>query len=377
MRCPQCGRETPEGEYCAHCGAHLPTSARPLDTRRSHAYAADPREHVMHLSVVTTLLPHLTPHRTLQARWLLLASVVVIFLVGLGRLVPLAVVLAALLVPVLYLVYFYVTEIYEDEPLPVLIGTFAAGAVLGALMSGLVYQLILGQRRLGIGGPSPSYVLLTGVGLPLLAQALMLVGPLVLYFARPRFDDLLDGVAFGAASGLGFAAAQSIIYSWLLIFGPFHQTGPAYSWALPTLRIAFVVPLLNAATTGLICGALWLRRDRQAPVRNLGWLANPSVALLVGALGQIVPSLGYNLIGGQIMALVWYGASAVVMLLLLRLLIHDGLIEKAETLGHGGTLVCPHCHHHVPDVAFCPYCGIALRSIARRHRHPTADGGSQ
>ena len=81
--------------------------------------------------------------------------------------------------------------------------------------------MILSQQRLGFG-TSTSYILLTGVGLPLLGQALMLVGPLALYVARPRFDHLLDGLVFGAASGLGFAAAQSIIYSWLLIQGPFH-----------------------------------------------------------------------------------------------------------------------------------------------------------
>ena len=75
---------------------------------------------------------------------------------------------------------------------------------------------------------------------------------------RPRFDHLLDGLVFGAASGLGFAAAQSIVYSWLLLQGPFLQNGLVVSWVLPVLRIALFVPLLDAATTALICGAIWL-----------------------------------------------------------------------------------------------------------------------
>ncbi|MGO8950639.1 MAG: PrsW family glutamic-type intramembrane protease [Ktedonobacterales bacterium] len=366
MRCPNCGRETPAGEYCVHCGARLPTDTQPVDARRTHAYAANPHEHVLHLSVVTTLFPHLTPRQSGRARWLLLGSAVVIFCIGLARLVPLAVLLGALLVPVLYLAYFYVAELYEDEPLPVLVGTFVAGAVFGTLVSLGFYHIILSQRSLAFGS-SASYVLLTGVALPLLSQALMLVGPLVLYVTRPQFDHLLDGLSFGAASGLGFAAAQSLIYSWLLIQGPFRQTGPDYSWALPILRIAIVVPLLDATTTGLICAALWLRRDRQADVSNLGWLAAPPVAALLGVLGQIIPSLGYNLIGGQIMALLWYGVAAAVFLILLRLLIHDGLLEEARTAGPGAAHACPYCQHMVPaDGAFCPHCGLAQRPGARR-----------
>ncbi|MBF6589422.1 MAG: PrsW family intramembrane metalloprotease [Ktedonobacterales bacterium] len=370
MRCPHCGREAPAGEFCAHCGAHLPVGDRLLDARRTRTYAADPREHLLHLSVITTLFPHLNPHRTFQARWLLLAGAVLVFLVGLGRFVPLSIVLAALLVPVLYLLYFFLAGIHEDEPLPVLAATFLAGAVFGTLLSVAFYRVILGQRRL-IFGPAPSYVLLTGILLPLLAQALMLIGPLVLYFTRRRFNDLLDGLAFGAASGLGFAAAQSVVYSWLLIAGPFQRGGSATSWALPTIRIALLVPLLDAATTGLICAALWLRRDHHAPRRRLGWLAFPPVAALVGTLGQVVPSLGFDLVGGQITALVWYGVTAGVMLLLVRVVLHAGLLEKAQELGHGGVLTCPGCHHSVPDVAFCPGCGLALRSIAKHARHPS------
>ncbi len=373
MRCPHCGRETPEGEYCTHCGARLATPSRPFDARRTHTYAANPHEHVLHLSVVTTLFPHLSPRQTHQARWLLLGAALIILCIGLGRLVPLAFVLAALLVPILYLAYFYVSELYADEPLPVLIATFVSGALFGTLVSAGFYSVILSQRSLGFGS-SPSYVVLTGVVLPLLSQALMLAGPLVLYLVRPRFNHFLDGLVFGAASGLGFAAAQSIIYSWQLIQGPFRQSGPDYSWALPTLRIALFVPVLDASTTALICGALWLRRDRQARVSNLGWIAAPPVAVLLGVLGQVVPSLGYNLIGGQVMALLWYGLAAAVFLLLLRLLVHGGLLEdaRAEGPGAGGpgaAHACPYCHRSVPaDAAFCPHCGLAQRTSARRRQ---------
>jgi hypothetical protein len=370
MRCPHCGRETPEGDYCIYCGTQLPTDVRHSDRRRRHAYAAYPREHVLHLSIITTLFPHLAPQQTERARWLLFACALIIILIALGRLVPLAIVLGLALLPLLYLAYFSFTQVYGDEPLPVLLGTFVSGAVLGALVSAVVYSAVLGERRLSFG-LSPGYVLLTGLVLPLLAQGLMLVGPLVLYSTRPRFNQLLDGLVFGAASGLGFASAQSLIYSWLLIQGPFQQRGLAVSWALPVLRISLVLPVLNAATTALICGALWLRRDRELRARDSHWIVVAPLAALVGVLGQIVPSLGYDFIGGQVMALIWYGGAAAVMLIFLRLLVHDGLLERKALLHPDASSTCPHCGRLVsPGAAFCGRCGYALGAGTAGRRRP-------
>ena len=106
------------------------------------------------------------------------------------------------------------------------------------------------------------------------------------------------------------------------------QNGLAVSWVLPVLRIALLVPILDAATTALICGAIWLNRDRRMSERTPGSVVTPPLAALAGVLGQIVPSLGFNLLGSQILALVWYGAAAAVLLLLLRLLVHSGLLER-------------------------------------------------
>jgi hypothetical protein len=370
--CPHCGRETPDGYYCAHCGAHL-TAFTPHSVWRHDRFAANPREHVYHPAIISTFFPHLGPRRALHVGWILLAGIILVFIIGLGRIVPIAFVVAALLIPVLYLLYFYEAEIYADEPLPILGATFVVGALLGAGMSVGFAPLILRFYRPAFA-PRWEFVLLTGVGLPLLAQALMLVGPLALFFIRRRFDEVLDGLAFGVASALGFAAAQSIVYTWLLITGPLVQAGPNYSWALPTIRISLLLPLLDAATTGLICAALWTWRDPQEPVRALGWLAAPPVAVL-GALGQVVPSVGSDLLGGQIRNLVWYGGVLLILILLLRHVIHRSLIAKVRALGHGGHMICPHCGREAPDLPFCPHCGLALQSTAKRHRRLLAPRG--
>lgn len=371
MRCWNCGQDVPEGAtFCPHCGAHqLLAGQRSARPRGMRSFAAHPNEHVYHLSIVSTLSPHLDPHGAFRARWLLAVLIAVIFLIGLGRFVPLSIVLAALLLPLLYLYYFYQAQIYEDEPWTVLAATFLVGAVLGVVASLVTYRPLLAAQRHSLTGvPSAGYIVLAGVALPIIGQALMLAGPLLLHRIRPRFDEILDGLAFGVASGLGFAATQSLTYSWQLLIGRFQQHGPAVTWALPTIRIALLVPVLDAATTGLICAALWLRRDRHAPRRRVGAPESLGVAVVAALLLQVLPSLLSTLVGGLIMALIWYALAVVAALLLLRRVLHVGLIEKGRPLGHGGDMTCPQCGHRVGDVAFCPYCGLALHATTKRKR---------
>lgn len=369
MRCRNCGRELEEGgAYCPWCGAHQRAAHEDHVRRRPRVYAANPSEHVLQPSIASTLFPHLGPHRLFQLRWLLFVAIVVLILISLAKLVPLLIVLSALLLPVLYLIYFFDTELYGDEPFIVLGATFLAGAVLGGAMSLIFYRLILSQSRYGLS-PTTSYVLLVGVLLPILGQILMLVGPLVLYFTRRQFDDVLDGLAFGAAAGLGFSATQSIANAWYLVTGSFVVSGSISAWVLPTLKFALFIPLLDACTTGLICAALWLRRDRQPEERTRGAVTNLALAIIIALLGQVVPALGSTLLGGPLLDLLWYGAAVVVLLLLVRTLLHIGLIDKARPLRVGNVEECPQCHHPLRgDEAFCPYCGLALRAIPRRSR---------
>ncbi|HEX2398456.1 MAG TPA: zinc ribbon domain-containing protein, partial [Mycobacterium sp.] len=60
MRCPVCNADVPAAAFCGACGAHL--SPRRGDGRgmlRPVAYGAAPGEHVVRLSVASTLFPHL------------------------------------------------------------------------------------------------------------------------------------------------------------------------------------------------------------------------------------------------------------------------------------------------------------------------------
>jgi hypothetical protein len=81
-----------------------------------------------------------------------------------------------------------------------------------------------------------------------------------------------------------------------------------------------------------------------------------------------------TLYGGQWLNILWYAIPLLGIILLLRQVLHIGLIDKARSVGQGGTITCPHCHQTVADLPFCSNCGIAMRSISKRARVPATVG---
>ena len=127
VTCPHCGANVPAGEFCGRCGAHLATGS----PRRSHAYAAVPNQRVAHLAIVSTLFPHLAYRRSGPFRVAIVAGgALVVMLAALHLFAP-ATVAAVFLLPVLYLMYLYEVEVYEDEPWLVVGATMVLGALLG------------------------------------------------------------------------------------------------------------------------------------------------------------------------------------------------------------------------------------------------------
>ncbi|HYM66531.1 MAG TPA: hypothetical protein VEW68_04520, partial [Patescibacteria group bacterium] len=118
--------------FCTRCGAHQGTMPEFGDPRsRVNRYAAHPAEHVTHPSVFTTLFPHLGHHKVHEFRWAFivgLAGVLVLYIAGL---ITSAILLAAFLVPILYLMYLYEAQVYRDEPATVLGFTIGGGVALG------------------------------------------------------------------------------------------------------------------------------------------------------------------------------------------------------------------------------------------------------
>lgn len=363
--CPHCGMTVPEGDFCGHCGAHLTTAS----TTRRHAFAAVPSESVAHLSVVSTLFPHLTHRRGGAFRWSLVGGSAVVVLLAATHLFAPATAVATFLLPALYLLYLYEVEVYENEPWLVVGTTMVAGAVLG-----YVFTATLGAAtaKIGLTGDSSTALLLAGFVIPISAQVLMLAGPLFLYQFRSKLREPLDGLTFGAASALGFTLASSLTALWPLIGGPLVGTGSAIDWALRLLQAGILISVINASTTGLITASLWLHRYDLR--RSQGaWYASILTTLLVALASQVLVGMLSFVIPDLVTQVVVTALAAIGLLLYLRLVIHRALLAEGALHEIGPDAPCPECHRVVPTMLFCPACGVN-RSASSKHSRPQLTG---
>lgn len=357
MRCDHCGRDTPDEAFCTSCGAQR--TAGIVNPRwRGHHYAAHPGEHVAQPSVISTLLPHLPSHRVHQFRWGLLAGLAaVVGLVAAGQVVA-GIFTSAVLVPVLYLVYLYEAQVYRDEPARTIGFTIVAGAVIGVAVLLVANAVISPSSPLEVEGATGVIVGAT-VLLPLVEE---IVKPLPVFLLRriPAFGETVDGLVFGVAAGLGFAAAGTI-YNFSRIIGFEHLNTASANWLFPLLSAAVTTPLMQASCTGAITASLW-RRGRSG-TRLLYALGLP--VALVGHVGFTLVSwvIGHHG-ASQLTVLVWQAAVDAALLVYIRLLLHRALIDEAEDFGLH-TALCPHCRRSVEGAAFCPHCGAALSASPR------------
>jgi RNA polymerase subunit RPABC4/transcription elongation factor Spt4 len=366
VTCPHCGSLVPAGEFCGHCGAHLTTGS----VRRTHAFAAVPSQRVAQLAIISTLFPHLPHRRGAPFRLaLIVGGALVVVLAALHLFAP-ATVAAVFLLPVLYLMYLYEVEIYENEPWLVVGATMLIGALLGiaftTVAGGTLSQLVLTEDR-------DTAFVLAGVAIPIVAQVLMLAGPLFLYLFRGRFREPLDGLTFGAASALGFSLASSLTAFWPSLAGPLIASGSSVDWALRLTRAGLLISLINASTTALVAAAFWLHRyDRRRGIRP--WQSSILAALVVAFGVQILLGVVSFAVQDLVLDVAILALAAAGLLLYVRLAIHDALLVEGAEHEIGPDAVCPECHRVVPSMAFCPACGAA-RAAASKQGRPKVVGG--
>jgi RsiW-degrading membrane proteinase PrsW (M82 family) len=365
VTCPHCEMSVPAGEFCGHCGAHLTTASA---TRR-HAFAAMPSESVAHLSIISTLFPHL-PHRRGGAfRWALIAGVAAVVVLAALHLFAPATAAATFLLPGLYLLYLYEVEVYENEPWLLVGATMVAGAVLGYAFTAFAGGIV---SRLNLTGDNGSAFLLAGITIPIVAQALMLAGPLFLFSFRSLFREPLDGLTFGAASALGFTLASSLTTFWPLIAGPLVGSGAPLDWALRLLRAGILVSLINASTTGLVAAALWLQRYDQSRSRR-AWQGSVLATTIAAVGSQLVLGILSFVVSNLEIEVVIRALATIALLLYVRLVIHQALLAEGSVHEIGPDAPCRECHRVVPTMQFCPACGVARAATSKLGR-PRAGG---
>jgi RsiW-degrading membrane proteinase PrsW (M82 family) len=292
-----------------------------------------------------------------------------LIVLGYARLTGPSIALAAFSVPLLYLLYLYEVEVYEEEPEIVIGATFAVGIVLGFLWAHFTSNTITQTDLLNASpqGAPAGRIILTGVVFPLVAQALMLVGALILFVTRRYYDECLDGFAFGAACALGFVLASTLVQLWPELSEGLYSVAPATQNALRIIQRGLLTPFIYASTTGLIAGALWLRRRPRRTLSAYGWTTTLWLQVLIAAVVQVGLGLASIYVASQTWATLIFLLAAILLLLWVRVALHHYLLAEAADTGTepGPPMPCSHCHHVVPRMAFCPHCGVATRATPK------------
>lgn len=357
MECQRCGRSSEEAPFCTWCGTRQGASKPSAAGRRGDRFAAHPGEVVLQPSVLTTIFPHLGRQRVGEFEWALLVGLGLIVLLYFTGFIAAAILMAAVLVPILYVMYLYDARVYRDTPIPVLGWTLGAGAVLGVIVTVAINSIAPATPlvRSSPFGPSidTTGLLVFLIGVPILIEIIKPLPTLILRRSK-AFPESIDGLVFGIAAGLGYAAAETIVHTASVIADGGVRGGPG-NWIYELATIAIFSPLLHGSTTGLIVAALWRRGDR------MGLLGIGGVAAAL--LGHIAFAVGSELLGGtgqpQLIVLGWQALVVATLLLAVRLTLHKALLEEASVLGLA-TFDCPNCDSHVTAAGFCPVCGMAL-----------------
>lgn len=384
MSCPTCSTESPEvALYCYRCGTSLRGSA----SKRAGSYAVQSSEGVNQFALVSTILPHSNRETADNYRWaMILSAVLIVAATGLG-LLPIAVASAAFLIPIVYLVYIYDVNMWEDTPVPVVAALFVGTGVLAVLVSLFFFRWVFDEQfntfaagsRIGIDGLSLPALLLFAVVLPVVAEVAKNLGG-VLLATRPQFDDMIDGLTFGIAAGTAYAAFETIVlYSSVFTAVDFRTTDGLASWAVVVVNLMVVKSLIYGTATGIAVASFSGKGEGYD-----GFKPSYFAAFGLAVAANIAYWLGVRLLAyvpfGQALGLVWGFVILAVLVMRIRVMMQAALLEAAvedavRTDGQRSKRatvddsVCPECENPLLDNSnFCMVCGTSVRSTSHQAR---------
>ena len=310
-------------------------------------------------------------------------SLVVALVAAIFGALPIAILVAAFAVPIVYVVYLYDVNLWEDEPLPVTGLAFGLTGVLTIIFM-VIVELVKGPSittatfdGVTLAAPTVGTFLLLALVVPVVGEAIRQVGPLILA-SRPMFDDLMDGLTFGVISGVSFACFDTIVRYWDLLTGGIVERDPGL-WVSLIFLHGFVKPLLIGTATGIACAeysGLGRGYDGFTPryFQALALAVGANIAFQAGA--YLFGFVGDDTLG-VVLSLGWGLLILAVLILRMRAVLHVGLMEaalertaRAGGIGSDGDLdICARCELPLMQrAAFCNACGTAVRIQDKAHR---------
>ena len=328
-------------------------------------------------------MPRGSGQRPQTYRMALTIALIVALVAAIFGAMPIAVLVAAFAIPIVYVVYIYDVNLWEDEPLPVtglafgLTGVLAVGfTILWTVLRGPVpYGTTTFEGTLS-AAPTVGTFLLVALVVPMVGEAIRQIGPVVLA-SRPEFDDLMDGLTFGVVSGVAYACFDTLVRHWDLLTGGLQAQDPGL-WVSLIFLEGFVKPLIMGTATGIACAEFsglgrgydgftprYFRGIAEAVLANIAYQAGTYLFAFVGSATL-----------GVMLSITWGLVILAILILRVRNVLHVGLLEaalerSARVSGSAGDLeFCDQCEMPLLEhAAFCNACGTATRVHAKAH-HP-------
>jgi protease PrsW len=178
--------------------------------------------------------------------------------------------------PVFLLVYFL--DLYEREPLSVVLAALIWGAVAATTLAGFAnvgWGLVVARA----GGPEFAARWTAALTAPFVEETLKGLGIVLIYLiVRDEIDDVMDGFVYGAVCGLGFAVVEDVFY-FMSVFGG-HPSGVLRGFLLRVVASGLYSHVLYTGLVGMGIGYVVSRRS-QVPRHRRVWVCAGLCALAV------------------------------------------------------------------------------------------------
>ena len=369
VECRRCRVDVPAGNFCGICGGDpLAEPPRGAVWLRPGVFGAAPGESVLRPYLASSLFPQLPSPSRRPFRVIAVVAAAGLLAAALLRMPAIGIAIGALGLPLLFGLYLRASGADRDLPRVSLVLAALLGGALGA-----AWVLVSGQviaRSYGVPmavGLALHHLLGEGFAIPAAGMTAMIVPAVVIRLLRPGNRESLDGFMIGALAALTFTAAATLTrLAPQITSGLIAHARPLESLLIEALLCGVTVPVSAAAAGGMVGIALWFRPGGPdgGRVRLVLVLLAVAALLLHAGVGVIdIIGVGQLFMAGAHLAITVAGLCA------LRLAIQLALLhESHDPIRQDQPLLCPHCEHVVPDMAFCPACGAATRASSVQSR---------
>jgi len=208
---------------------------------------------------------------------------------GNPNLIPTVIMIGAFLVPVVYVVFLYESGALYDVPIPTVALTFFWGGILAVIAATLLEsQLVTGMGLLSLFAVGFSEEIAKPLGVIWLIR-------------RHEFADELHGLVLGGASGMGFAALETMGYGFTYLILS-HGNLAVMNDVLFTRGL--LSPLAHGTWTAIVVGTVWRERMRGGFWLNRRVIGGFAIAVILHTLWDftapvpidiVLPGLSLNL----------------------------------------------------------------------------------